>query len=96
MLIGSYCNFKKQKITYQLISIPEYMFKLVIFPNDSKTLNLITGMDIRNFSSLRSIAAICLLFALVVIFGCLFSLFFMAKTGAGWGFFFACLLVGFL
>lgn len=73
------------------------MFKLVIFPNDSKTLNLITGIDIRNFSSLRSIAAICLLFALVVIFGCLFSLFFMAKTGAGWGFFFfACLLVGFL
>lgn len=59
------------------------MFKLVIFPNDSKTLNLITGMDIRNFSSLCSIAAICLLFALVVIFGCLFSLLFMAKTGAG-------------
>lgn len=77
------------------------MFKLVIFPNDSKTLNLITGMDIRNVSSLHSIAAICLLFALVVIFGCLFSLLFMAKTGAGFFFCFfifsfACLLVGFL
>lgn len=59
------------------------MFNLVIFPNDSKTLNLITGMDTRNFSSPHSIAAICLLFALVVVFGCLFSLLFMAKTGAG-------------
>lgn len=70
------------------------MFKLGLFPNDSKTLNLITGMDIRNFSSLRSIAAICLLFALVVIFGCLFSLFFMAKTGAGWVFFFCLFACG--
>lgn len=62
------------------------MFNLVIFPNDSKTLNLITGMDTRNFSSPHSIAAICLLFALVVVFGCLFSLLFMAKTGAGFFF----------
>lgn len=45
VLTGFYCNFKKQKTTDQLIYIPEQMFELVIFVNDSKTLNLITEMD---------------------------------------------------